>query len=86
MDDQRMTYSMAGTVSRLDALRLLFTGHIKDIVYRQCLETISELKTKIRQAVQSINGDILREVYKNMEACLSFLVRGEGGHFEHLIN
>ena len=37
--------------------------YIKEIIYRQRPETISELKTKIRQAVRSINGDILQKVY-----------------------
>ena len=61
-------------------------GYIKDLVYLQRPDSISELKTKIRDAVQSINGDILRAVYKNMETRLGFVVREQGGHFEHLIN
>ena len=61
-------------------------GYIKNLVYSQRPDTISELKTKNRQAVQSINGDILRNVYKNMETCLSIFVREQGGRFEHLIN
>ena len=77
---------MASKVSGFDALRLLLWKHIKDVVFRQRPETISELKAKIRNAMQSIDGYILRKAYKNMETRLSFAVRQQGGDFEHSIN
>ena len=43
-------------------------------------------RQKIRNAIQSIDGNILRKAYKNMEIRLSFIVREQWGHLEHLIN
>lgn len=61
-------------------------GYIKDIVYRNPPRTISELKTKIGQAIRSINEDMLHRVFENMKTRLNFVIRERGGAFEHLMN
>ena len=61
-------------------------GYLKDIVYRTRPTNISELKTKIRDAVSTIDEDTLQKVFKNMENRICFVLREKGGHFEHLLN
>lgn len=61
-------------------------GYLKDFVYRELPTSIEELKNKIRQAIQTIDEDTLKKVYKNMENRLCFVLREGGGHFEHLLN
>ena len=67
----------------LTPCRYFLWRYNKDIVYHQRPETISEFKIKIRLAVQSINGNILRKVYKNMETRLNFVIREQRGCLEH---
>ena len=61
-------------------------GYLKYQVFCELLSTISELKTKIRQAISSITAETLEKVYKNIEFRNSFVIRQNGGHFEHLLN
>ena len=60
-------------------------GYIKDRVFQTLPNTIAELKTKIRAAIQSITEDTLMKVVKNTEFRLQMLVRHQGGHFENLL-
>ena len=59
---------------------------LKEIVYRDSPRTIEELKTKIRCAIQAINEDTLQLVFENIKLRLNFVVREQGGPFEHLIS
>lgn len=61
-------------------------GYIKDYVFSELPNTIPELKTKIRAAISTITEDTLTKVVKNTEFRLRFLLRQNGGHFEHLLN
>jgi len=61
-------------------------GYIKDRVFRNLPEKMEDLKTKIREAVASITPATLEKVYENLENRLSFVIRQNGGHFEHLLN
>ena len=61
-------------------------GHIKDIVYRDSPQTINELKTKIREAIQFMNEDTLKRVFKNMKTRLNFVIHEKGEHTEHVMN
>ncbi len=61
-------------------------GSIKDKVYKDPPQSINELKNKIREACSSISQPSLQKIYKNMKFRLSFVVREQGGHFEHRLN
>ena len=50
-------------------------GHVKDLVYRDPSRTISELKSKIRSAIATINEGTLQEVFRNMKTRLMFFIR-----------
>ena len=77
---------MACALLRLDSLKLLALGRIKDIVYRNTSQTINELKTKIREEIRVINEDALKRVFKNMNTRLNFVISEDGGHLELLMN
>ena len=61
-------------------------SNVKDLLYRDPPRTISELKSKIRSAIATINEGTLQEVFRNMRTRLGFVVREQGGAFEHLMN
>ncbi len=50
------------------------------------LQSINELKNKIREECASISQASLQKIYKNMKFRLSFVVREQERHFEHLSN
>ena len=53
-------------------------GHVKDLVYRAPPRSISELKSKIRSAIATINEGTLQEFLRNMKTRLGFVVRKQG--------
>ena len=57
-------------------------GYSKDIVY-QTPQSLADFKQNIRSAIQSINAATLEKAYENLETRLNFVVRNNGGHFEH---
>ena len=59
--------------------------HVKGLVYRDPPRTISEFKSKIRSATTKINEGTVQEVFRNMKTRLGFLIREQGGAFEHLV-
>ena len=60
-------------------------GQVKDLVYRDPPRTMSQLKSKIRCAIATINEGTLQEVFRNMKTRLGFVIREQGGAFEHLM-
>ncbi len=61
-------------------------GYIKGKVYKDPPQSMNELKNKRREASDSISQASLQKIYKNMKFRLSFVVREQGGHFEHLLS
>ena len=61
-------------------------GHVKDLVSRDPPRTTSELMSKIRSAIATVNESTLQEVFRNMTTRLGFVEREQGGVFEHLMN
>jgi len=61
-------------------------GYVKDYVFRELPTTITELKAKIRDAISSISEDTLKNVVKNTEFRIRYLIRQNGAHFENLLN
>ena len=77
---------MACKVSGFDPCDFFLWGYLKDQVFCDLPSFIPELKTKIRQVISSIIAEMLEKVYKNIEFRNSFVIRQNGGHFEHLLN
>ena len=61
-------------------------GYVKVYVFREFPTTITELKAKIRDAISSISEDTLKNVVKNTEFRIRYLIRQNGAHFENLLN
>ena len=61
-------------------------GYVKDYVFRELPTTITELKANIRDAISSISEDTLKNVVKNTEFRIRYLIRQNGAHFENLLN
>ncbi len=55
-------------------------------LFSERLQTISGTIIETGEAVQTVDGDMLQTVYKNMETRFNFVIRGRGEPFEHLMN
>lgn len=59
-------------------------GYIKNRVYQETPTTAEDMKNRIREAFNSINGEMLRNVSQSFESRLQSCIEVQGGHFEHL--
>lgn len=86
MDGEGRSISVASSISWLDPCDFFLWGYIKNQVYRELSENITDLKAKIRHAIASITEGTLQKVFENIENRLSFVIRQNGGHFENVLN
>ena len=62
-------------------------GHLKDIVYRECPQTVQELKDLIVDSIQMIDQDkaLCRRVIGHFQRRLNVCVEWGGRHIEHVL-
>lgn len=65
----------------LTPLDYFLWGYIKEIVYKQKPRTTDELREFIVSAFQSVNSDLLQNVFANFEKRLVLCIQNDGGHF-----
>ncbi len=68
----------------LTQLDFFLWGYVKDKVYSQEIESSEHLKSRITQAIGSIDAATLFNVWKNLHIRINCVVRQEGGHIEQL--
>lgn len=61
-------------------------GHLKEKVYKTPVQSVEDLKTRIRRHYREITPEILREVWKHAEFRLYALQRVSGKHLEHTLH
>lgn len=61
-------------------------GYQKDFISREHPSATKELRTEIRQGIQTIDENASNGVYKNMENRLCCKLRECGGRLRHLLN
>ena len=57
---------------------------MKAEVYSERIESLDHLKTRIRQAIRSIDTAPLSNVWKNINTRINRVVRQEGKHIEQI--
>ena len=62
-------------------------GHLKDIVYRECPQTVQELKDLIVDSIQMIDQDkaLCRRVIGHFQRRLNVCEERGGRHLEHVL-
>ena len=66
----------------LAPLDFFLWGYVKDEVYYARIESLEHLKTRVRQAISSIDTATLSNVWKNINSRINYVVRQEGKHIE----
>lgn len=69
----------------LTPLDYFLFGYLKNVVHRNRLHTLEELRAAIEDAVSSIGEQELRAVYENMKKRVDMCLQSGGDHFEHLL-
>lgn len=69
----------------LNPLDFFFWGYCKEIIYKTLPEDLEDLETRFRNAVWSIDEDMMENVQRNLLRRLRACIRMDGGHFEHLL-
>lgn len=69
----------------LTPLDFFLFGYLKNVVFRNPLHTLDELKNAIIAAVNDINEEVLANVFANMQRRINLCLENDGGHFEHLL-
>ena len=71
----------------LNPLDFFLWGHLKDIVYRECPQTVQELKDLIVDSIQMIDQDkaLCRRVIGHFQRRLNVCVERGGRHLEHVL-
>ena len=61
-------------------------GHIKSKIYSTPIDSIEDLKIRIRAEINSINQETLQKVWENMKLRLNYIKQQNGGHIENTLN
>jgi len=61
-------------------------GHIKSKIYSTPIDSIEDLKIRIRAEINSINQETLQKVWENMKLRLNYIKQQNGGHIENILN
>ena len=69
----------------LNPLDFCIWGHLKRIVYSEQIRDLVHLRTRILDACQSIQREMLIKVESNLKKRLNVCFSESGGHFEHLL-
>ena len=75
---------MGTNIARLDSLIFLW-GYLKQKVYSTPIPNIHILKQRITEYTQTIDGDVLKSVFLNIEKRLDLVIEVSGQHIEHLL-
>ena len=57
-------------------------GYVKAKVFRTPVESVDELKERIREAVDSVRAEMLANTWRELRVRLVKLLENEGGHVE----
>jgi len=70
----------------LNPLDFFLWGYCKEKIYKTLSEDIEDLETRLRYAIWSIEEDVMENVQGNLlKRMRAWMVRMDGGHFEHLL-
>lgn len=61
-------------------------GHIKSKIYETAIDSIEELKRRIRAEIDRINQESLQKVWQNLKLRLNYIMRQNAGHIENILN
>lgn len=60
-------------------------GHLKNNVYKTPIKDLAQLKTKIKNEIESISSETLCDVFKNISKRMKLCIEVDGNHFESLV-
>ena len=66
----------------MTSLDFFLWGYIKNNVYKNNLKDLDDLKIKLIQEIRSIEKEMLKNVFSEIEKRLSFCISVEGNTFE----
>lgn len=69
----------------LTPLDFFLWGYVKQVVYKQNLKNLDELRESITNAINSIGRDVIKTVFSNIEKRLQMVIDNNGAHIEQLI-
>ena len=69
----------------LTPLDFYLWGYVKQVVYKETIHDLNDLRQKIIEAVNSINTKIISSVFLNLKKRLQKVKDVSGGHIEHLM-
>lgn len=83
MDWESWATFVATALSKFDTLRRIYIGHINCKIYNTPIESIEELKTRIRTEINEISPEPLEKFWDSLHP--SYIKQQNGGHFKNLL-
>lgn len=76
---------MASTIARPHYARFFLWGYLKSKVYTEVPTTPENMRERIVNACNEIDGDVLRQCVDSFLERINKCIEVEGCHFEHLL-
>ncbi|EZA47252.1 hypothetical protein X777_16558, partial [Ooceraea biroi] len=69
----------------LNPLHFFLWDHCKEKIYKTHPESLEDLEGRLREAIWTIEEDVMENVQRNLVRRMRACIRMDGGHFEHLL-